>query len=113
MIITQKVSLKIPDESRHIKVNVNYPDDNKHLLQQLVIVATGLGGHMDQPSQIDVVQNYVDAGIAPVVQFNFGGHGEGENKRGPRDSSAKFGCAEPAMSLTPLSVNTWSLHPRS
>ena len=72
-------TLKIPDENRHIRLRFNPAKNSEHQLQQLIIIATGLYSHMDKKSQSRLAKSYQQAGFS-TLQFNFMGHGEGENK---------------------------------
>ena len=74
----ENLKLKISGEQRHISTRL-VRSDNIHQLQQLIIMATGLHSHMDKASQVQTAGTYSRAGFS-VLQFNFMGHGKGENK---------------------------------
>ena len=72
-------NLKVPNESRHIRLRLSVPNIASHQLRQLIIIATGLHSHMDKKSQVTTAESYQKAGFA-TLQFNFMGHGEQQNK---------------------------------
>ena len=72
-------SLKVPNESRHIRLRLGLPKTPSYRLSQLIIIATGLHSHMDKKSQLALAESYQQAGFS-TLQFNFMGHGEQQNK---------------------------------
>ena len=78
-IIQKNFALKIPNENRSIRLRLGSVDSPSHKLRQLIIIATGLLSHMDKESQKRLAASYQEKGFS-TLQFNFMGHGEGQNK---------------------------------
>lgn len=76
----ENLKLEVPNEQRHINARLTYSKDD-FKSQQLIIIATGLYSHMDKLSQLKITESYQKAGFS-TLQFNFMGHGEGQNKSG-------------------------------
>ena len=77
--MVENLKLKIPNEQRHISIRLSQPNGAIRQLRQLIIIATGLHSHMDKESQLETAETYQQAGFT-TLQFNFMGHGEGQNK---------------------------------
>jgi len=71
--------LKIPYESRSIRVRFALPKHATTKLPQLVIIATGYSSNMDRYNQLKLAKYFQNAGFA-TLQFNFMGHGTEKNK---------------------------------
>ena len=76
---THDFTIQVFQSKRHLKARLSQSHFDPSTLQKLVIIATGLHSHMDKESQIKTSNTYQNAGF-DTLQFNFTGHGQGQNK---------------------------------